>query len=84
MGMPAELAVWVLKDKPEWDLQRVRAAMQGGKDNVQVNVTKSIPVPIVYDTAVVDEEGRVHFLDDLYGHDAALEKALAKGYPYPS
>jgi L,D-transpeptidase YcbB len=40
-------------------------------------------VLIVYDTAVVDEEGRVHFLDDLYGHDAALEKVLAKGYPYP-
>jgi len=25
----------------------------------------------------------VHFFDDLYGHDAALEKVLAKGYPYP-
>jgi hypothetical protein len=25
----------------------------------------------------------VHFYDDIYGHDAALEKALNKGYPYP-
>jgi hypothetical protein len=25
----------------------------------------------------------VAFYDDLYGHDAALEKVLAKGYPYP-
>jgi len=25
----------------------------------------------------------VHFFHDLYGHDAALEKVLAKGYPYP-
>ena len=24
-----------------------------------------------------------HFIDDIYGHDAALEKVLAKGYPYP-
>jgi len=25
----------------------------------------------------------VYFYDDIYGHDAALEKVLAKGYPYP-
>jgi len=80
---PAELAAWVLKDRPEWSLERVRAAMQGGEDNFQVNLTKPIPVLILYGTAVVDEEGRVHFFDDLYGHDAALEKVLAKGYPYP-
>jgi len=29
------------------------------------------------------EDGLVHFYDDIYGHDAALEKVLAKGYPYP-
>ena len=80
---PAELAAWVLRDKPEWNLERVRASMQGGKDDFQVNVTKPIPVLILYGTAVVDEEGKVHFFDDLYGHDAALEKVLAKGYPYP-
>ena len=81
--MPAELAAWVLKNEPDWNLERVRAAMQGGKDNFQVNLTKPIPVLILYGTAVVDEEGQVHFFDDLYGHDAALEKVLAKGYPYP-
>jgi len=81
--MPAELAAWVLRDNPEWNLERIRAAMQGGKDNFQVNLTKPIPVLILYGTAVVDEEGTVHFFDDLYGHDAALEKVLAKGYPYP-
>jgi len=31
----------------------------------------------------VTEDGVVHFFDDIYGHDAALDKALAKGYPYP-
>ena len=38
---------------------------------------------IVYATVIVTEDGIVHFYDDIYGHDAALEKALAKGYPYP-
>ena len=81
--MPAELAAWVLRDRPEWNLGRIRGAMQSGKDNFQLDLAKPIPVLILYGTAVVDEQGTVHFFDDLYGHDAALEKVLAKGYPYP-
>ena len=80
---PAELAAWVLRDKPEWSLERVRAAMQTGKDNVQVNLTNPVPVLIIYGTAVVDQQNEVHFFDDIYGYDADLEKVLARGYPYP-
>jgi murein L,D-transpeptidase YcbB/YkuD len=58
--------------------------MESGKDNVQVNLTRSIPVIILYGTAVVSETGDVEFFDDIYGHDATLKKALAKGYPYPN
>jgi murein L,D-transpeptidase YcbB/YkuD len=80
---PAELAAWVLHDKPEWTLDRVRSAMQTGKDNVQVNLTNPVPVLILYGTAVVDEQNEAHFFDDIYGYDADLEKVLARGYPYP-
>ena len=80
---PAELTAWVLRDKPEWSLERVRAAMESGKDNVQVNLTNPVPVLILYGTAVVEEDNEVHFFDDIYGHDAELEKVLAQGYPYP-
>jgi L,D-transpeptidase YcbB len=79
---PADLAVWVLHKNPGWDMDRVRAAMNG-TPNQQVNLAHPIPVLIVYGTAVVTEDGIVHFYDDIYGHDAALEKALAQGYPYP-
>jgi murein L,D-transpeptidase YcbB/YkuD len=41
-------------------------------------------VLILYATVIVTEDGIVHFYDDIYGHDAALEKVLEKGYPYPS
>jgi len=37
---------------------------------------------ILYATVIVLEDGIVHFYDDIYGQDAALDKALAKGYPY--
>jgi len=80
---PAELAAWVLRDKPEWTLDRVKAAMTSGKDNQQVNLTKPIPVLILYGTAVVDPDGSVRFFDDIYGYDDELKQALAKGYPYP-
>jgi len=79
---PAELAAWVLRNNPGWDLERVRATMHGDKDNLQVNLTTRIPVLIVYGTAAVNEENQIRFFDDIYGYDAELEKALAAGYPY--
>jgi murein L,D-transpeptidase YcbB/YkuD len=80
---PADLAVWVLRDNPGWNAERVRAAMTGSSNNQQVNLAHPIPVLIVYATVIVNEDGTVHFYDDIYGHDAALEKVLQKGYPYP-
>ncbi len=79
---PADVAVWVLRNNPGWDMDRVRAAMNGSTTQ-QVNLARPIPVLIVYGTAIVTEDGIVHFYDDIYGHDAALEKVLQKGYPYP-
>jgi murein L,D-transpeptidase YcbB/YkuD len=80
---PDQLAAWVLRDKPEWTLERIQHAMHDGPDNTRVNLTKPIPVLILYGTAVVEDDGEVFFYHDIYGHDATLEKALAKGYPYP-
>ena len=79
---PADVAVWVLRDNPGWDMDHVRAAMNGTATQ-QVNLAHPIPVLILYATVIVTEDGQVHFYDDIYGHDAALEKVLAKGYPYP-
>ncbi len=80
---PADLAVWVLRNNPGWNMERVRAAMNGSTTQ-QVNLAHPIPVLIVYATVIVTQDGIVHFYDDIYGHDAALEKVLEKGYPYPS
>jgi murein L,D-transpeptidase YcbB/YkuD len=79
---PAELAAWVLRDNPGWNPERIHEAMNGS-ETLKVNLTHPIPVLIVYLTAIVLEDGVVHFFDDIYGHDGALRQALAKGYPYP-
>ena len=80
---PAELAAWVLRDQRDWNLERVREAMQSGPDDVTVKLDRPVPVFIVYATALAYENAEVHFYDDIYGHDASLAQALAKGYPYP-
>ena len=80
---PVELTTWVLRNNPGRDKARVQSAMQTGKDNTQVNLSKHIPVLILYGTAIVDDKGEVHFFEDIYGHDAALKRVLMKGYPYP-
>lgn len=78
---PAALAAWVLRDKPGWDEDKVRAAMNGDA-TVQVDLDHPIPVLILYTTAVVQPDGEVEFFNDIYGYDKKLEEALAAGYPY--
>ncbi len=73
---PVGLASWVLRDVPGWTPERVRGAM-GGSETQVVTLDRPIPVLIVYATAVVTEDGEVLFLEDVYGHDRALERALA-------
>jgi murein L,D-transpeptidase YcbB/YkuD len=77
----SDLAAWVLRHNPGWTPDRIRTAMNGSAPH-QVSLVDPIPVLIVYGTVVVLEDGVVHFYEDLYGHDLALEQVLAKGYPY--
>lgn len=79
---PARFAVWVLRDPNEWSLDQVRRAMDGPRSR-RVDLTRPVPVLVLYTTAVVHPDGVVAFYDDVYRHDARLEAALAKGYPYP-
>jgi murein L,D-transpeptidase YcbB/YkuD len=72
---PVSLAQWLLRDRPEWTAENILSSMYGEK-TVRVALSKPIPVLIVYGTAVVMEDGEVRFFEDIYGHDAALERAL--------
>ncbi len=78
---PAALSAWVLNGDPRWNPQTIDTAMNGNL-TMKVNLPRAIPVIIFYGTALVDENGEVHFSDDIYRYDAALEQALAKSRPY--
>ena len=70
---PMQLAKYVLQDMPEWDEQRIRDTINTGEET-WITLPKKIQVYLVYFTSWVDEEGNVHFRDDLYGHDKALKQ----------
>ena len=44
------------------------------------NLTRTIPVLIVYATAVTKEDGQVFFFPDIYGHDRVLARLEAQPY----
>ena len=72
----AGLTQWVLSDLPEWTQDRILEAMNGDEP-VRVNLPHSIPVILFYVTAVVTPvDGGVHFVEDIYGHDARLDAYL--------
>jgi len=73
------LAVWVLRNNPGWSKDRVAAAFKAEKEQ-QVNLTRTIPVLILYASAVAEEDGQVYFLQDIYGHDKSLVKLEAQAY----
>ncbi|HXZ07456.1 MAG TPA: L,D-transpeptidase family protein, partial [Paraburkholderia sp.] len=77
---PVALAQWVLRSMPHWDSEHIRAAMDGS-ETLRVEINQPIPVLIVYGTVVVTENGDVDFLDDIYGYDAELERALVQHHP---
>jgi L,D-transpeptidase YcbB len=81
---PEDLAAWVLATQGgDWDLMKVQAAMNSGPDNHTVTLKSPLPIVIFYATAWVEEDGDVHFFDDIYGYDEEMDKVLAKGPPYP-
>jgi murein L,D-transpeptidase YcbB/YkuD len=76
---PVALAEWTLKGQPEWTRERILAAMNGSTSR-RVPLTQPITVILFYITAVVmPEDESIHFADDIYGHDARLDRALAAG-----
>jgi len=82
LSQPAALAEWVLRGAPGWDADRVAREMARASE-LAVPVQPPIPVVIYYTTALARRDGTIAFFDDVYGFDARLERALARGYPYP-
>lgn len=75
LAEPKKLAEYLLQDQPEWDTVSIDSAMnQDHEQNVKLK--KAIPVFITYYTAWVDDNGRLNFREDIYGHDKAIKEKM--------
>jgi len=70
-----KLAVYLLRDQPDWTEEKIEKAMNQG-DEKWVTLKQHIPVYVSYFTAWVGKDGLVHFRDDIYGHDRKMAERL--------
>jgi len=71
-----QLAISILKDNPDWPVDKIENAMSGEKETTCMLKNK-IPIYICYFTAWVnDETGEISFFADVYDRDKRLEKLL--------
>ncbi len=68
---PLELAEYLLASGGKWDTEQLRALIESGVTRT-ILLPEVIPVYILYWTAWVDDEGRTHFVDDIYGLDRSM------------
>jgi murein L,D-transpeptidase YcbB/YkuD len=74
---PVQLAEYLLKEKPGWNADRIKNAMQS-EDEVSVTLANPLPVHIVYWTVWIGEHGKLQRRPDIYELDTAQERLLVK------
>ncbi len=67
-----DLSLWLLKNTPEWDRNRVDAVIET-RVNTPIPVADPVPLYFTYVTAWATPNGVVHFRDDIYKRDGADE-----------
>lgn len=69
------LALAILKDNPDWPVDKIDQAMSGEKETTCMLKNK-IPIYIGYFTAWVNDDGEIGFYPDVYDRDQQLDKLL--------
>ena len=74
---PSALANFVLKNQEGWTQDRITSTLSNSTHH-QVSLKTTIPVLFFYTTAFYEQNDKLTFYSDIYGHDATLLAALAK------
>ena len=75
VASPFDMAYTLLAPQSEDPKALFKSYLAGGREAV-LNFVSPIPVHLVYFTAWPTEQGRIGYLADIYGRDAALSEAL--------
>jgi murein L,D-transpeptidase YcbB/YkuD len=70
---PVRLAEVLLAHDKGWGTDKVQEYVRRGGE---IKLTTPIPVHITYFTAVVDDDGKLHYRPDIYGMDGRVASAL--------
>jgi Uncharacterized protein conserved in bacteria len=73
---PDQFATYLLKSSEDWDEQKVREAMDTGKNQYRVHPKKHFVIDISYLTAWVDKKGNLIIRNDPYQFDKEQLKVL--------
>jgi murein L,D-transpeptidase YcbB/YkuD len=76
LSEPAKLAQYLLQNVPGWTAEKIKQAMNSGKEQL-VKLPMPVAVSITYYTAWVDEEGLLQLRQDVYGLDKKEAGAVA-------
>ncbi|MNK93920.1 hypothetical protein D3C87_1141040 [compost metagenome] len=82
LEQPLELAAYLLRDQPAWSLEAIKAfvpllpGQQAVELSKRVFLKKAMPVYFMYISVEKTETGAIRFVDDEYGQDVRLAKAL--------
>lgn len=74
---PFKLAQFLLRNDSSWDDEKIKLAMNTGKERT-VTLSQKVPVFIVYFTAFVDRDGKINFRNDIYERDDRLAEMIMK------
>lgn len=76
MNKAKELALLLLKDDPDWPVERIENILKGNKETL-CTLKKKTPIHLIYFTAWVNDSGEIGFYNDIYEKDESLVKLLA-------
>jgi murein L,D-transpeptidase YcbB/YkuD len=77
VAKPKDLAVRILRNDPNWPVEKIDAAMSQTTEKT-VTLKKKIPVFIAYFTAFVDKDGDINFRKDIYSRDGKLLQLISE------
>ncbi len=71
---PLDFADAILADNADWNSTRIKKLF--GRSERRIDLPRHIPVHITYFTTLVDQNGELRTLRDIYGHNARVKAKL--------
>jgi murein L,D-transpeptidase YcbB/YkuD len=77
---PIDLAEYLLKSDPKWTREHILRAIAENREQTVI-IPEALDVHLLYWTAWVENDGSIHFCNDIYKRDERLKEALDRKSP---